>query len=54
MTKTALVVGEVVVAGVVEIGMVISEAVVVSRQLKSSHGHPPGQFCFKIFYFLIT
>ena len=44
-TRTAFAVGEVVVASVVvEIGVVISGAVVVSIQLKFSHGHPPGQF----------
>ena len=44
-TKTAFAVGKVVVAGVVvEIDVVISGEVVVSMQLKFSHGHPPEQF----------
>ena len=44
-TNTALAVGEVVVVAVVDTGVVISGAVVVSMQLKSSHGQPPAQFC---------
>ena len=41
-TKTALVVGDVVVAGTV--GVVTTGAVVVSAQGKSSQGQPAGQF----------
>ena len=41
-TKTALVAGDVVVAGAVEV--VTSGAIVVSAQGYSSHGQPPGQF----------
>ena len=44
-TNTALAVGEVVVVAVVDTGVVISGAVVVSMQLNSSHGQPPRQFC---------
>ena len=52
-TNTAVTVGDVVVVEVmvvvvVDIGVVTSGAVVVSMQLNSSHGQPPGQFCLII------